>query len=452
VTLSLVVLRASLPVVFLFGVACATASQVTVDPGVSPAPSETPPVGVADVAPAPCPTAGLTLPAGFCATIFADSVGSARHLVVAANGDVFVAIQRGRPNTYAAGIRPGVLALRDTNGDGVADMQRRFADTGNTGIGLYDGHLYLDIGTAILRYPLPGGELVPSGPPDTVVADVPSLPGHRARNFVIASDGTLFMNSGSATNACQVQERQQESPGRDPCVELETRAGIWRFDARATGQRFTPAARYATGIRNATGMALHPLTGALYAASHGRDLLSGNWPAYFTPEQNAELPAEEFIHVEQGDHFGWPYCYWDGFHRTRMLAPEYGGNGRIIGRCTRYKGTASALPAHWAPNSLTFYNGRAFPERYHNGAFIAFHGSWNRAPLRQEGYNVVFIPFTGGSTTGAWEVFANGFGGANPTPTTAPHRPSGVAIGPDGALYVGDDVGGRIWKITYSGN
>lgn len=434
--------------------ACATtpAPDPAPEPAVA-APAEAP-VGPQMPAPAavvgePCPTAGLTLPQGFCATVFADSVGSARHLTVAPNGDVFVAVQRGRPNTFAATIRPGVLALRDTNGDGVADVRERFADTGNTGIGLHGDHLYLDVGTAIIRYPMTPGSLTPSGPPDTIVADLPGPPGHRARNFVIASDGSLFVNMGSATNACQVRERQSESPGRDPCTELETRAGIWRFDANSVGQRFTPAARYATGIRNATGMALHPLTGALYAATHGRDLLHGNWPALFTEQQNAELPAEELFHVEAGDHFGWPYCYWDGLQQRRVRAPEYGGDGRAVGPCAMYKGNVSALPAHWAPNALRFYSGSMFPERYRNGAFIAFHGSWNRAPLRQEGYNVVFIPFTGSSTTGAWEVFADGFAGPNPTPTTAAHRPTGVAVAPDGALYVSDDVGGRIWRITY---
>lgn len=400
---------------------------------------------------APCTTAGLTLPPGFCATIFADSVGSSRHLVVASNGDVFVALQRGRPRSIVADIRPGVLALRDTNGDGVADTQARFADTGNTGIALHAGRLYLDVGTAIIRFPLATGSLSPSGPPDTVVAGLPGPPGHRARNFVIASDGSLFVNIGSATNSCQVQERQRESPGHDPCLELQTRAGIWRFDANQTGQRFAPAARYATGIRNATGMAIHPVTGALYAATHGRDLLHGNWPALFTEAQNAELPAEELFLVSAGDDFGWPYCYWDGAQRARVLAPEYGGDGRQVGRCAWRKGNVSALPAHWAPNALTFYNGAMFPARYRGGAFIAFHGSWNRAPLRQEGYNVVFIPFTGPSTSGAWEVFADGFGGPNPSPTAAPHRPTGVAVAPDGALFVSDDIGGRIWRITYRG-
>ncbi|HUF65624.1 MAG TPA: PQQ-dependent sugar dehydrogenase [Gemmatimonadaceae bacterium] len=429
--------------------ACATSSPMPPadqSVGETTSPTVTPPAAQPS-----CGTAGLTLPAGFCATIFADSVGSARHLVVAPNGDVFVAIQRGRANTFAATIRPGALALRDTNGDGIADIRERFADTGNTGIGLHGGWLYLDVGTAIVRYPLPTGALTPSGPPETVVGGIPGPPGHRARNFVIASDGSLFVNVGSATNSCQVQERQRESPGHDPCLELQTRAGIWRFDANQNGQLFTPGARYAAGIRNATGLAIHPATGSLYAATHGRDLLHGNWPDLFTEAQNAELPAEELFLVNAGDDFGWPYCYWDGVQQLRVLAPEYGGNGREVGRCASRKGNVSALPAHWAPNALTFYNGTMFPARYHGGGFIAFHGSWNRAPLQQEGYNVVFIPFAGGTTSGAWETFADGFADPNPQPTTARHRPTGVAVAPDGALFVSDDVGGRIWRITYRG-
>lgn len=406
---------------------------------------------VAEAVPTQCSTAGLILPAGFCATIFADSVGSARHLVVAANGDVFVNIQSGRPNTYNATIPAGVLALRDTNGDGVADLRERFADTGNTGIGLHAEHLYVDIGHSIIRYPMSPGSLRPSGPAEIVVSGLPTLPGHRARNLAFSSDGSLYVNVGSATNSCQVRERQNESPGHDPCTELRTRAGIWHFDATRPGQQFTPGARFATGIRNATGLAIDPATGALFAASHGRDQLHQNWPLLFTAEQGAELPAEELFHVTQGDDFGWPYCYWDGAQRKRVLAPEYGGNGSEVGRCAARKGNVSAFPAHWAPNALTFYSGRVFPERYRGGAFIAFHGSWNRAPLPQGGYNVVFLPFTNGTTRGAWEVFADGFAGPDPQPSTAPHRPTGLAVGPDGALYLSDDVGGRIWRITFGG-
>ncbi len=424
---------------------CAAQNTASDQPGAA-----VPPASVAG-APAPaCGTAGLTLPAGFCATIFADSVGAARHLVVAPNGDVFVALQQPRRGSAVEGIPPGVAALRDTNRDGVADVRERFGSAGNTGIALHGDFLYADVGTAIIRYPRPAGALTPTGAPDTVVKGIPYLPGHRARNFVIASDGSLYVNVGSPSNACQVQDRQRGSPGVNPCTELERRAGIWRFDANRLGQEFTPAARFATGIRNATGLAINPGDGALYAASHGRDNLSSNWPEHFTEQENAELPAEELLRVTSGDDFGWPYCYWDGQKRMRVLAPEYGGDGSRVGPCATKKGNVSAMPAHWAPNALAFYTGSMFPAKYRGGAFIAFHGSWNRAPLPQGGYNVVFIPFRNNATDGAWEVFATGFVPADVQPSTARHRPSGVAQGPDGALYVTDDVSGRVWRITYN--
>ena len=407
-----------------------------------------PPVSASTSVPA-CGTAGLTLPAGFCATVFADSIGAGRHLVVAPNGDVFVALQNARRNSRVAGIPAGAVGLRDTDGDGVADLQQRFGSAGGTGIALHGDFLYADVGTAIVRYPKPAGALTPTGAPDTVVRGMPYMPGHAARNFVIARDGSLYVNIGSQTNACQERDRQAASTGINPCTELERRAGIWRFDANRLGQEFTPAARFATGIRNATGLAINPADGALYAASHGRDNLSSNWPALFTEQQNAELPAEELLRVSSGDDFGWPYCYWDGQRRMRVLAPEYGGNGTTVGQCSAKKGNVSAMPAHWAPNALTFYTGSMFPARYRGGAFIAFHGSWNRAPLPQGGYNVVFVPFPNGTTNGVWEVFATGFVPADVQPATAPHRPSGVGQGPDGALYVADDVGGRVWRITY---
>lgn len=409
----------------------------------SPAPA---PAAVSAVS---CGSAGLRLPAGFCATIFADSIGAARHLVVAPNGDVFVALQQARRGSVVEGVPPGVMALRDTNRDGIADVRQRFGAAGNTGIALHGGFLYSDVGTAIVRYPIAAGALTPSGAPDTVVSGMPYTPGHRARNFVIAGDGSLYVNVGSQTNACQVKDREAASPGINPCTELERRAGIWRFDANRSGQQFTPSARFATGIRNATGLAINPADGALYAASHGRDNLSSNWPSLFTEQQNAELPAEELLRVTSGDDFGWPYCYWDGQKRQRVLAPEYGGNGSVVGLCSTKKGTVSAMPAHWAPNALTFYTGQMFPAKYRGGAFIAFHGSWNRAPLPQGGYNVVFLPFTNGTSNGAWEVFASGFVPADVQPASARHRPSGVAQGPDGALYVTDDVSGRVWRITY---
>jgi glucose/arabinose dehydrogenase len=399
---------------------------------------------------------GLTLPAGFCATVFADSVGGARHIAVAANGDVFVA--RSSPgraragNESGQGARVGVLALRDADGDGRADRQETFGRAGGTGIALAPGWVYVDEGPQVVRYPVRAGALAPTGEAQTVVSGLP-MGGHAAHNMLLDGRGGLFVNVGSRTNSCQRADRQTGSPGVDPCVELETRAGIWRYAADSAGQRFSPGERYATGIRNAMGLAVDPRDGAMYATQHGRDQLLQTWPQQFTAEQSAELPAEELVRVSRGADFGWPYCYYDQRQRALVLAPEYGGDGKAVGRCSGKQAPVAAFPGHWAPMSAAFYTGRQFPARYRDGVFVAFHGSWNRAPLPQAGYNVTFVPMRGGQAAGEPERFADGFAGAArlANPGAAKHRPVGLAVAPDGGLYVSDDVGGRIWKIVYTG-
>jgi glucose/arabinose dehydrogenase len=414
---------------------------------------------------APCADAtngGITLPQGFCATVFADSLGHARHVAVAPNGDVYV-------NTWSGSYYPGeegqsrrggfVVALRDTTRDGKADVKEVFGGTargngGGTGIALHGGWLYAEAGPRIVRYRLTEGRLAPAsgGDGEVVVDRFPTEGDHPQHNFVIAQDGALYANMGSATNACQRRNRTKGSPGVDPCTELETRAGIWKFDANRTGQTFGKEARFATGIRNAVGLTIGP-DGALWATQHGRDQLAENWPEKFQPQQGQENPAEELMRVAQGADFGWPYCYWDRAQGKRVLAPEYGGDGREVGRCTSAASPAAVFPAHWAPNDVVFYTASQFPAKYRNGAFVAFHGSWNRAPAPQGGYMVAFVPSPGqgGQPASSHEEFATGFGGANPQPTGAPHRPSGLAVGPDGALYISDDVKGRVWRVTYGG-
>ena len=181
--------------------------------------------------------------------------------------------------------------------------------------------------------------------------------------------------------------------------------------------------------------------GALYGVQHGRDQL-GDSPG-FTDEQSAELPAEEMFRVDEGDDFGWPYCYFDGRAGRRVLAPEYGGDGTEVGRCGDYEMPIATFPAHWAPNDIVFYDGAMFPAKYRGGAFVAFHGSWNRAPMPQAGYNVVFVPFSNGAA-GEWEVFAEGFaGGERGLPGSADHRPTGLALGP-GRVAVRERRRGRL--------
>jgi len=150
--------------------------------------------------------------------------------------------------------------------------------------------------------------------------------------------------------------------------------------------------------------------------------------------------------------YGWPECYYDAFVQKLVLAPEYGGDGgKKIGVCAKKIAPVAAFPAHWAPNAMALYDKEQFPARYRNGVFIAFHGSWNRAPYAQDGYNVVFQPLAGDRASGQCEVFADGFAGAVKSPAKAEHRPSGLAVGPDGSLYVSDDIRGRIYRIVYRG-
>ena len=413
---------------------------------------------------------GLKLPAGFCATVFADSVQGARQIVVAPNGDVFIA---------RSGANGGVFMLRDADRDGHAEM-RRAAATGfrSTSIALFDGYIYTEAspppaqrgagtpaGTpgptvSIIRYPLKAGEMALSGTPDTIVKGITGGPGHSSRNFAITRDGILYVNIGSATNSCQERDRAPRVPGANPCTELETRAGIWKFDARKQHQTPSAANHFARGIRNAVGVATHPTDGRLWTTQHGRDDLASWFPklgidSVAAIRYNAENPAEELMQVNQNDDFGWPYCYYSVEQNHLVQSPEYGGDGKTTGDCTKKKEPVAVFPGHWAPNGLLFYTGSMFPARYKNGAFIAFHGSWNRAPEKQAGFNVVFQPLKDGKADGKYEIFADGFapniGSGRANAASGARRPTGFGQGPDGALYIADDTGGRIYRVVATG-
>jgi glucose/arabinose dehydrogenase/mono/diheme cytochrome c family protein len=401
---------------------------------------------------------GLRLSPGFCATIFADGLGHVRDLAAAPDGTLYANTWKGR--YYRTPPPPGgfLIALEDTNGDGRADSIRRFGVTseaggaGGSGIALYDGGLYAEEGDKVVRYALAPGLAVPTAAPTTVLSGLPLTGDHPMHPFAIDGKGNLFIDLGSATNACQAENRIAGSRGLSPCTEKETRAGTWRYDANKTGQVFSPKERYASGIRNGEGLAFDA-SGRLFATQHGRDQLSQNWPKLYTPEQGADLPAEELIELKQGADYGWPECYYDQHQKKLVLAPEYGGDGgKTVGLCAQRTPPVAAFPGHWAPNDLAIYLGTKFPQGYRGGAFIAFHGSWNRAPLPQGGYNVVFQPLADGKASGPYVIFADGFAGGHKEPGRAAFRPSGLAVAPDGALYVSDDVHGRIWRITYDGD
>jgi glucose/arabinose dehydrogenase len=389
--------------------------------------------------------AGIRVPEGFDATIFADGVGRARHIAVRDNGDVFVALRE--PNEGG-----GVVALRDEDGDGAADHSVYFGEHAGTGLAIHDGFLYASSDEAIYRYELPEDDLAPDGPPETVVDGFPEQRSHASKALAIDDSGNLYVNVGAPSNACQEEDRTPGSPGQEPCSLLDEHAGLWRFDADKTGPAFADGERFVTGTRNIVALDWNPQAAALYFVMHGRDQLHDLFPDVYTVEQNAELPAEEFHVAREGADYGWPYTYWDQHRSQRMAGPEYGGDGKT-GSGDSYQAPLLAFAGHWAPNDLLFYIGDAFPAQAQGGAFIAFHGSWNRAPLPQAGYNVVFVPFEGAEPAGEWSVFADGFKGADVLEDNddAEFRPMGLAQGPDGALYIADSVQGRIWRVTYEG-
>jgi glucose/arabinose dehydrogenase/mono/diheme cytochrome c family protein len=433
-------------------VAIVLAAEASLGPAATPA-------SAAPAAACPGGDTGITLSPGFCATVFADNLGHVRHMTVTADGTVYANTWSGR--YYHNDTPPSggfLLALKDSGGTGHADVVKRFGEgvsdgaAGGTGIGFYNHAIYAEVNDRIVRYALKAGETVPSGKPETILSGMPLGGDHPMHPFVIDAKGNLFVDMGTATNSCQSENRMPDSSGIKPCTELETRGGTWRYDANKTGQTFSPAGRFATGLRNGEGFAFDA-AGRLFATQHGRDQLSQNWPKLYTVDQGANLPAEELVQLRQGGDYGWPECYYDQNQKKLVLAPEYGGDGgKTVGVCAEKLPPVAAFPAHWAPNDLLIYSGTQFPKPYRGGAFVAFHGSWNRAPLAQAGYNVVFQPMANGKASEPFIVFADGFAGAHEDPGRAAFRPTGLAMAPDGALYISDDVHGRIWRVTYRGD
>jgi glucose/arabinose dehydrogenase len=394
---------------------------------------------------------GLKLPAGFCALVVADGLGPARHMAVAPNGDLYVALMtgggRGQPQTGG-----GAVALRDANGDGRFEVKEPFGGGSTTGIALRNGYVYLAHPTSIERMRMTPGQLKPGDATEVIVTGLPSDRQHEDKGIAFDGNGSLYINVGAPSNACQNPDRRPGVKGQDPCPLLEKHAGIWKFDENKAGQtQESGGSRFATGLRQMTGITWHE--GALFIAMHNRDQLDVFWPDLFTAKDNAERPSEPLYRAVQGSDFGWPYCFYDYGLKRFLANPEYGGDGKDGARCAKFTPPVAAFPAHWAPVDVKFYTGTQFPAKYRGGAFIAFHGSWNRAPLPQAGYNVTFQPISGGKATGEYEVFADGFVGKSPlmNPNDAVARPDGLAQAPDGSLYISESQKGKIWRVTYNG-
>lgn len=401
-------------------------------------PAKTAKTVVADV-----PNAGLKLPAGFSASAIIEGLTKPRHLAVNKNGDLYVKLDKLKDGK-------GIVQLH-VGSDGKATVTKSFGNFTGTGMYVKNGYLYASSDEEVFRYKLDDKDNVINGDaPEKIVTGLLSRGEHEAKAILLDNSGNLFVNIGAYSNACQEKDRQKGSPGVQGCPILDSAGGIWQFKADKAGQTYGDGLRYATGLRNVVGMDFNYQNNELFVMQHGRDQLHDLFPDMFTSKESAILPAECMYMMKKGDNAGWPYIYYDQIQGKKILAPEYGGDGKKTAGENAVDPVV-AFPGHLAPNGLLFYTGSQFPAKYRHGAFIAFHGSWNRAPEPQEGYYVVFVPFKDGKPSGKWEVFANGFAGVEKitSPGQAKHRPCGLAQAPDGSLYVTDDAKGTVYKITY---
>jgi len=396
----------------------------------------------------------IRLPPGFRALVVADNLVAGRQLrgtpenlrflSIAPNGDI-----------YGKLYRNGIVALRDTKGDGRADMIREFGSGPGTGISVRDGWLYYSTRTGVYRYRYVPGQLIPMGEAEVIVSGLPAGPQHDAKSFAFDDEGRILVETGSPFNVYSEGDRQFGAKGIDPTDFLKTHGGFWRYDPNRLNQTQEDGFHYSTGHRHSLALAWNPVSHAFFMVMMGRDNMNLVDPKDYSDFDNAGRVAEELHQLHEGADLGWPYTYYDPLRQARMVAPEFGGDNRTQAPPGKYDAPLIAFPAHWAPLQMTFYSGTQFPQKYRGGAFIAFHGSWNRAPLPQGGYNVVFVPFDDrGNAKGNFEIFADGFAGTRGPFThvaDARFRPGAVAVGPDGSLYVGDTEKGRIWRIIYTG-
>jgi len=359
--------------------------------------------------PTPTPTAAPTrvvappeplgVPPNFGVGVYAEGLGAVRFLAVAPNGDLLATVPE----------LDRVLVLPDRDGDGVADRVAVFAEgeplNRPHGIAIHGPWLYVANTDGVLRFPYAPGDLEPSGE-HAFLVELPGGGEHWTRSIVFGPDDRLYVSVGSSCNAC---------------VETDARrAAVMRFEADGGG-----GALFSTGLRNAVGLAVNPATGAIWASENGRDLLGD------------DRPPDELDVLLSGGNYGWPHCYGDRVRDGEVPSPP--------GYCAATLAAALELGAHVAPLGMAFYTGRQFPEEMHGDLFVALHGSWNRTlPV---GYEVVRVPFEGGAPTGEVLPFVSGW--LRPD-TRRWGRPVQPVVAADGALFVSDDGGGRVWRVYYA--
>ena len=344
--------------------------------------------------------ANITLPDGFEIEIFAEGLRGPRFMAVGPDGVLHVADRGNDPHRGAAGCqrrRPG--RRNPCGGRRIGTIRITWFST--------KASWYVAVTEGVVRLNDADGDGVAEG--FTTLLDTFLPPGqHSSRTIAFLPDGRLVLSAGSTCNVCE-----EDDPRR---------AAITVYDSPVGQDQLTGEQIYATGLRNAVGLAINPETGAVWATNNGRDLLGDDSP-----------PETVYIVEENGD-YGWPSC-----HSGTVLDPEFGFDGA----CEVAGQPVVSMQAHSAPLGLTFYTGDAFPADYQGDLFVAFHGSWNRSV--PTGYKIVRVPLDGSTPTGPAEDFATGW--LNAEDYSSDGRPVDVAVGSDGALYVSDDKGGYIYRI-----
>ncbi len=344
--------------------------------------------------------AEVQVPPGFEVQVFAEGLNGPRFMAFGPDG-VLYAADRGNNR---------IVALPDEDGDGAADEIRVFATDLERPHSLvfHEGAWYIGVQTGVVR--LVDEDADGTADSKESVANLPTGGSHSTRTVEFLPDGRMVVSVGSTCNVCE-----EEDPRRAAVVVYD--------DANGTGESL-----FAIGLRNAVGLAIHPTTGELWATNNGRDLMGD------------DLPPENVYIVREGLDYGWPRC-----HSGDISDPEFGGPNA----CDGVEQPITAMQAHSAPLGMVFYTGQdsehPFPKEYWGDLFIAFHGSWNRSV--PTGYKIVRLPLDGSQPTSSVIDFAVGW--LDEATDEADGRPVGLAVGPDGAMYVSDDKGGFVYRIWY---
>lgn len=384
------------------------------------------------------PEAGLKLQPGFTASVLATGLDGARHLAVTKQGNIYVKLgwlKNGK----------GIWYLADKDRNGTYDEQSGFGSYPGTGMFVRDGYLYASSNQEVFKYALnEKGEVKNPEQPEKVITGLVDRDRDNAKAITIDNTGHIYVAVGSYTNACLTGK---SLVGPSPCPLLDSVGGIWQFSTGKANQTYKDGVHYATGLKNVVGINWDAATNSVFVMQHNRDQLHDLFPQYFTEKQSSLLPAETLYKLHKGTDGGWPYVYYDHLQHKKILAPEYGGDGKKTGG-EKAQDPFAAFPAHLASDGILFYTGNSFPAKYKNGVFIAFHG---KSPELNKGYLIAFVPFVNGKASEKWEIFADDFAGQGyEKATTGPkHKPCGLAQGPDGAIYVADDAGGYIYRIQY---